>query len=104
MSRIIKAGTKQAEQMLRRANIVEGRTLYEIYGKVSSAKMRAYEDCLAWYRHDNGKNFRICSHNSFSYSVAWELDWVNPETGEVIPATRIETSQNSYLVLRKEVA
>lgn len=103
MSKIIKAGTKQAEQMLRRASYNEGRTLYEVYGSVSRAKVNAMDDCLRWYNEDNGKNFRIVSHNSFSFSVAWDFDYVNPETGEVIPATRIETSQNSYIVL-KEVA
>jgi len=102
MAQIIKAGTKKAEQMLRRASYCEGRDLYEVYGSVSSAKVHAMDDCLNWYRQDNGKNFRIVSHNSFSFSVAWEMEYVNPETGEVSDATRIETKSNSYIVLHEE--
>lgn len=102
MQRIIKAGTKKAEQMLNGARHVEGRNLYEVYGSFSSAKAKAFEDCRRWCYETNGENFRITSHNSFSYSVAWEMDYVDPETGEVSRATRIETANNSYIVLHEK--
>ena len=63
------------------------------------------DDRIRWYLEDNGDNFRIVSHNSFQFSVAWEMDYVDSETGEVSRATRIETASNSYIVLHeKEVA
>ena len=91
----IKKNTKKAEQMLARANYNEGYTLHEVYGNYSRAKENAYNYCLGLCYKENGYNFRIISHNTFSFSVAWEI--TNPETGEVI-ATRIETSNNSYYV------
>lgn len=95
---VVKANTKKAEELRARARYNEGRELYQVYGNVSSAKMKAMEDCKRWYLADKGENFRIISHNSFQFSVAWEFQWTNPESGEVIPATRIETASNSYIV------
>ena len=91
----IKANTKKAEQMLKRANYNEGYTLRDVYGNYSIAKENAYNRCLSECAKDNGYNFRIVSHNSFSFSVAWDV--INPKTGEII-GVRIETPQNSYYV------
>lgn len=100
---VVKGSTVKGQNLLARARYNEGRELYHVYGSVSGAKMRAYEDCLRWYHETNGDNFRIISHNSFQFSVAWELtyEYVNPKTGEVTQeeATRIETSTNTYIVL-----
>ena len=95
MATIIKGSTKRGEDLLWRARHNEGRNLWDVYGNVSSAKMRAYDECLDWYRQDDGENFRIVFHNSFQFSVAWEM------TYEGKPATRIETASNSYIVLRE---
>ena len=84
----IKATTKKGENMLNRANNNEGYTLYDVYTTVSQAKRNAYDYCLALCAKENGYNFRIISHNTFSFSVAWETE----------KGTRIETSSNSYLV------
>lgn len=92
---VIKANTKKAEQMLRRANYNEGYYLTDVYGSVSPEKCIGWEWCLNECKKDNGYNFRICSHNSFSFSVAWDI--VNPDTGEWI-ATKVKTSKNSYYI------
>lgn len=91
---IISGATKRGQELLARARYNEGTELYHVYGNISSAKMRAMEDCKRWYRETNGRNFRIISHNTFQFSVAWEYD--NPETGELM--TRIETANNTYIV------
>ena len=91
---IISGATKRGQSLLARARSNKGTELYHIYGNVSSAKMKAMEDCKRWYRETNGRNFRIISHNIFQFSVAWEYD--NPETGELM--TRIETASNTYIV------
>ena len=96
---IVKAGTKKAENLLARANWNEGTELWQVYGNISSAKMKAMEDCKRWCHEDNGYNFRIISHNTFQFSVAWELEYVDEKTGEVFDATRIETASNSFIVL-----
>lgn len=95
MATIIKANTKKAEQLLDRANYNYGRDLYDVYGSVSRAKRDAMRECKAWYLQDSGDNFRIISYNGWAFSVAWEM------TYEGRPATRIETSRNSYIVLHE---
>lgn len=91
---IISGATKRGQELLARARRNEGRELYEVYGKVSSVKLRAMEDCKRWCLNDNGWNFHIISHSCHKFSVAWE--YTNPETGEVM--TRIETKDNTYII------
>lgn len=85
----IKATTKKGQNMLQSAKHFDGYTLNEVYGKYSAAKYNAFIDCLHKAAAENGKNFHICSHNSFGFSVAWEV-----ENG-----MRIETPKSSYLIL-----
>ena len=86
---VIKSTTKKGQNMLNRAKNFEGYTLNEVYGTYSTAKICAFYDCLTKAQAENGKNFHICSHNTFGFSVAWEV-----ENG-----MRIETPQNSYLIV-----
>ena len=85
----IKATTKKGQNMLQSAKNFEGYTLNEVYGNYSNAKYNAFVYCLNKAANENGKNFHICSHNTFGFSVAWEV-----ENG-----MRIETPKNSYLIL-----
>ena len=91
----IKASTKKGENMMNRANYNEGYNLWEVYGRCSAEKQNAWDECLAKCDNENGYNFRIISHNTFSFSVA--CDVINLETGEFI-GVRIETANNSYFV------
>ena len=102
MVKVIKAGTKKAETLLAGANIYQGRTLFDVYGRVSQDKIKAYNDCAYECVQDGGENFRITSHNTYSFSLAWEFQYMNPETGELIPATRIKTSKSNYVVLHEK--
>ena len=81
--------------MIDRANYSEGETLAEVYGNYSYAKYQAWLYCKDLYYREGGYNFRITSHNSFNFSVAWDI--INPETGE-LEGVRIETANNSYFV------
>lgn len=85
---IIKSSTKRGSEMLNKARNNEGFSLWVIYNFCSPAKHRAWQWCLDQCHKENGRNFRIISHNTFSFSVAWETD----------EGTRIETSKNSYLI------
>ena len=87
----INANTKKGQAMLNSAMNFEGYTLPEVYGKCSPAKEYAWRTCLYQCQAENGKNFHICSHNTFSFSVAWETE----------KGVRIETANNSYLVTNK---
>lgn len=85
---VIKATTKKGQAMIASAKNFEGYTLNEVYGKYSPAKYHAFVECVYMAQAEKGKNFHICSHNTFGFSVAWEV-----ENG-----VRIETPKNSYLV------
>lgn len=85
---VIKGTTKKGENLLNSAKNFEGFTLEEVYGRYSDNKYRAYRYCADKCMAENGHNFHICSHNTFQFSVAWEV-----ENG-----VRIETANNSYLI------
>lgn len=85
----INRGTKKADSMINRARYNEGFFLSDVYGRYSTEKERAWRDCMKWYLMEGGSNFRIISHNTFGFSVAWDV----PD------GVRIETPQNSYKVL-----
>ena len=91
----INANTKRGQTMLNNAGRYEGFSLREVYGSFSTAKENAWRYCLNLFQKENGYNFRIYSHNTFGFSVAWEI--TDAETGEIV-GTRIETPSNSYLV------
>ena len=93
---IIKKNTKRAEAMLKNAMCNEGFRLFDVYGTVSRAKQNAWEHCYSLFcRESCACNFRIISHNTFAFSVAWDV--LDSETGELL-GTHIETSRNSYFV------
>ena len=78
--------------MIENAKRFDGYTLNEVYGKYSNAKYNAFYDCVLKAQAEEGRNFHIFSHNSFGFSVAWEIK----------EGVRIETPKNSYLVLFPE--
>lgn len=92
MLTIIKGTTKKGQTMMANAKHFEGYTLNEVYGHYSPAKFHAFYDCVLKAQAEDGHNFHISSHNTFGFSVAWEV-----ENG-----VRIETPKNSYLVLFPE--
>ena len=94
MGKIIKGSTKFGQNLLARASRFEGTDLSDVYGSWSSAKASAMRDCRAWCEETKGYDFRIISHNTFGFSVAWRYD--NPDTGETM--TRIETPSGTYII------
>ena len=85
---IINANTKRASDMIRRASVSEGYSLDEVYSSYSAAKANSWSYCRDLCRREGGSSFRIISHNTFGYSVAWDI----PE------GIRIATAKSSYLV------
>ncbi len=74
----------------------EGFRLHDVYNTVSRAKQNAWEHCFSLFcREEGATDFRIISHNTFAFSVAWLI--VSAETGEILGA-RIETANNSYFI------
>ena len=88
----IKSTTKKGQNLLAKAVNNEGITLDDVYGKASWQKELAWRECFYKCHAENGHNFHICSHNTFQFSVAWEV-----ENG-----MRMETAQSSYLILFPE--
>lgn len=86
--RIIKKETRQGQNMRARASVFEGYDIRDVYDNPSPAKVFSFNECRAMCEREGGWGFHICSHNTFSYSVAW----ATPD------GMRIETANNSYLV------
>lgn len=89
---IIKGTTKKGQAMLQTACNNQGRELWQVYDAYSRAKQNALNWCKEQCIAENGTDFHICSHNTFGYSVAWEVQ----------SGMRMETAQNSYLILFPE--
>lgn len=85
---IINSSTKRGADMIRRASIFEGSSLHEVYSRYSAAKAESFNNCRKMCNDECGSNFRIISHNTFGYSVAWDI----------FNGVRIETPKNSYFV------
>lgn len=85
---IINANTKRGQNFIQRAYNYEGRTLADVYARPSHTKQNAFDVCHVLCHAEGGKNFRVISHNTFAFAVAWD----------VISGLRVETAQGSYLV------
>ena len=93
MKKILKASTKAGSRWILAAKNNEGYELSDIYGKYSVNKKKAYNWCLGQYVDTkNSNNFRIISHNSNFFIIAWN------EYGKE-PKLHIETGRNSYIIL-----
>lgn len=67
----------------------EGKYLSDVYSHYSQAKLTAWNRCYQEYlRDETASGFRICSHNVYGFTVAWETDL----------GVRLETKDNSYLI------
>lgn len=84
----VRANTKRGKALLDRAIRYEGYDLYDVYGRVSGAKERAWRECLEKCNEEGGLNFRICGHCTTNFSVSWR----------VVNGWRLETYMNSYLI------
>lgn len=89
---IIKGNTKQGKDMINKYSNHEGVYLRQVYDNWSVAKQIAWDECYSKCQEEHGEAFSICSHNSFSFTVSWVV-----ENG-----LRIETANNSYLVIFPE--
>lgn len=97
---IIKKSTKRGQDLISRTNRCIGRSLDDVYACASHAKHRAYGWCWEQYcKDEHAKNFRITSHSTYQFTVAWDTLMVDNSTGEVLPCRHIETSAHTYDVV-----
>lgn len=89
--------TQTGKKLIYKAAYNEGSELYHVYGSFSSKKAEAFDDCKKKCEAEAGDNFRIISHNTNFFSVAWEFEY------EGSLATHIITPANDYVVKREEV-
>lgn len=93
MKKYLKASTKTGSRWILAAKNNEGVKLSDIYDRYSAKKREAWEKCCQKYLNNiYSENFRIISHNSNFFTVAWN------EYGKE-PKLHIETGRNSYIIL-----
>lgn len=87
--RVVKFESSLGRRLVNTGENWEGKFLHQVYDTYSKSKEIAWNECYQKYIVENGTDFGICSHNSFSFTVSWFTD----------DGMRIETSKNSYLVV-----
>lgn len=65
--------TKRGQQLLESARRNEGFALSDVYEHANYRKYLAYDKWLSEaFEQGDPYTFRICSHNTFSFSCAWD--------------------------------
>lgn len=81
--------TKRGQQLLEMARRNEAFALSDVYKKASYRKYLAYDECFREALEEgNPVTFHICTHNSFSFTCAWDSK----------DGVRYSTAQNDYLI------
>lgn len=62
---------KKADYFRARYSYPEGRTIFEVYSHPSTAKQLAYKQCLEKCYSQDGRDFRIMSHNCQCFTCGW---------------------------------
>ena len=94
---IIKASSYRGKILKCSAEHCTAYTLGELYNTWSVAKQRAYEYCWEQFcKDDTACNFGLGSANSYGFSASWYCEF------EGKPAYRLETPNNSYVILLNE--
>ena len=86
--KVINGKTHKGQAMINLAKNNEGIILNDIYESYSPVKDISWRENFYKCVAEHGKNFHICSHNTFQYTLAWETE----------KGVRIETAKNSYLI------
>lgn len=73
--------------------------LWDVYGKFSNNKARAFARCEELMFKMGGRRIRILSHNSFSFTVGFEFP--HPETG-VLCFAYITPSYDKWIEVKGE--
>ena len=70
-----KKGTKKHADIIARARRNEGSRLSDVYGNFSAYKERAEREIMEeCYLNQNGSFYHICSHNSQTFTCAFETE------------------------------
>ena len=94
---IVKASTSKGKRLLSLVTRCCWGSLANIYYTWSESKQQAFVDYLGeYYRDKNACRFGVGCPNSFGFSASWYCEY------EGKPAYRLETPNNSYVILLNE--
>ena len=88
MSTKINVSTLRGSRFMNAYNRSTDYCLRHVYGRYSSAKACAENECLRKMSDENGHGFKIMSFNSFGFTCGWLTS----------DGLRVETPSGSYLV------
>lgn len=83
--------TKFEQGLLQNYKRATKHTLEECYGKCSRNKQLAYDYCVSDYMKHEGRQWRICSYNTYGFTFAYLYDAENGKTH-----LRYHTKDNIY--------
>ena len=84
----LKKETKRGQGFVYAHKMSQFSTIYEAYGRPSSAKCSAFRRCVDMCKKENGRDLKITGAGCHFFSVAWLTD----------EGLRVETAYNSYLI------
>ena len=91
---ILKSSTKRGACVLERGQNCTATSLDQLYGSYSIAKQRAFDWCWEQFcKDENASNFGVGNANTFGFTASWYTMY----EGNI--AMRVETKDNSYLVI-----
>lgn len=99
MAKMIRYGTKAGEGLIHDMNYInpKGKTLYEVYGSVSSEKVRSWERIRKDCDYLRGEKLHIIGAGSYNYSCIYAYPIIDHRTGEIISMMlRKHTKNNVY--------
>ena len=95
----VKYGTRKADELIYDMfrTYYKGTTLYEVYDRASSAKVKSWELIKRECARLNGERLHITGASCHQYSCMYAFPIINEDTGEIEKMIlRKETSANTY--------
>lgn len=93
----VKASTHKGKRLLRLATRCCWGSLANLYDAWSGSKQQDFDYYLAqYYRDENASHFGVGCANRFGFSASWYCEYKGK------PAYRLETPNNSYVILLNE--
>lgn len=98
--RVFYTNTATGRRVYEMGKRIDGYKLYDVYRNPSFYKRRAYESRVREFAADrDAHDFRITSHSTYYFIVAWDTLCIDPKTGAIEACRVIDTGRNRYLVI-----
>lgn len=97
---VLRESTARGRRVYSMAQQNAASDIFQVYENPSYNKREAFYRCqLAFHEDKSARNFRICSFNTFLFTVAWDTSCLY--NGEIEACTVFKTREYDYLVIHE---